>query len=88
MLKVWAEKEKRNLDRSVKNGINCQTAVVIKDHALVMEFIGIFYLLHEQVLFRCRMCYLSQLSTTPPLSCWPAPRLKDAALSLEATKRM
>ncbi|XP_050382296.1 uncharacterized protein LOC126799193 isoform X3 [Argentina anserina] len=50
MVKVWTEIEKRNLDRMVKNGMKCQTAVDIKDHVLVMEFMGIYYLLHEQVL--------------------------------------
>ncbi|PRQ33935.1 putative non-specific serine/threonine protein kinase [Rosa chinensis] len=61
MVKVWVEKEKRNLDRMVKNGIRCPTAIDIKDHVLVMEFIG--------------------------KTGWPAPRLRDAALSLDKLRK-
>ncbi|KAK9940412.1 hypothetical protein M0R45_017074 [Rubus argutus] len=55
------ERDTRNLERMVKNGIRCPTALDIKDHVLVMEFIG--------------------------KAGWPAPRLKDAALSLDKLRK-
>ncbi|KAF2221707.1 RIO1 family-domain-containing protein [Elsinoe ampelina] len=40
MVKVWAEKEYRNLRRLHEAGIPCPEPVVLKNHVLVMSFIG------------------------------------------------
>ena len=40
MVKLWAEKEMRNLTRLYTNGVNCPRPVLLRDHVLVMEFIG------------------------------------------------
>eukprot|EP00494_Astrolonche_serrata_P024569 UN24828 len=40
MVKMWAEKEFRNLRRIKKAGIPCPEAYCLKDHVLVMEYIG------------------------------------------------
>ncbi|KAI9331635.1 RIO1 family-domain-containing protein [Pilaira anomala] len=40
MVKVWAEKEMRNLKRIQQAGIPSPTAIVLRMHVLVMEFLG------------------------------------------------
>ncbi|KAJ4972933.1 hypothetical protein NE237_006107 [Protea cynaroides] len=40
MVKVWAEKERRNLSRISAAGIRCPTPIQLRLHVLVMEFIG------------------------------------------------
>lgn len=40
LIKVWAEKEYRNLKRIRATGINCPIPVLIKDNLIVMDFIG------------------------------------------------
>lgn len=40
MVKVWAEKEMRNLIRLAAAGIRCPTAHQLQMHVLVMGFIG------------------------------------------------
>ncbi|KAJ3224934.1 protein kinase rio1 [Clydaea vesicula] len=40
MVKVWAEKEMRNLKRLELAGIPCPQAIVLKKHVLLMGFIG------------------------------------------------
>ncbi|KAJ3688598.1 hypothetical protein LUZ61_017762 [Rhynchospora tenuis] len=40
MVKIWAEKERRNLFRVKAAGIRCPTPVRLKSNVLVMEFIG------------------------------------------------
>ena len=41
MIKLWAEKEFRNLKRIMANGkINSAEAVMIKSNVLLMKFIG------------------------------------------------
>ena len=40
MVKLWAEKEMRNLTRLYTNGVNCPRPVLLRNHVLVMEFIG------------------------------------------------
>lgn len=40
MVKLWAEKEFRNLHRLHREGIRCPKPIAIKNHVLVMEFIG------------------------------------------------
>lgn len=40
LIKVWAEKEFRNLKRIQQVGIKCPEPIVIKENILVMEFIG------------------------------------------------
>ena len=40
MVKVWAEKEMRNLIRLAATGIRCPRAHVLQMHVLVMGFIG------------------------------------------------
>ena len=42
MVKVWAEKEMRNLKRLVAAGIPCPTPWLLKSHVLVMDFLGTF----------------------------------------------
>nr|CCA20022.1 Rio kinase putative [Albugo laibachii Nc14] len=57
MVKVWAEKEMRNLRRLSSAGIDCPKPILLRSNVLVMDFIG--------------------------GNGWPAPRLKDARLSLD-----
>jgi RIO kinase 1 len=40
LIKLWAEKEFRNLKRMKDKGLPVPTPVKIKDHVLVMDFIG------------------------------------------------
>ena len=40
MVKLWAEKEMRNLTRLHTNGVSCPRPVLLRNHVLVMEFIG------------------------------------------------
>jgi len=40
MVKLWAEKEMRNLTRLYTNGVCCPKPVLLRNHVLVMEFIG------------------------------------------------
>jgi RIO kinase 1 len=40
MVKMWAEKELKNLNRLHASGIPCPAPVTLKDNVLVMEFIG------------------------------------------------
>ena len=40
MVKVWAEKEMRNLKRLSSAGIPCPTPHLLKSHVLVMDFLG------------------------------------------------
>lgn len=56
MVKLWAEKEMRNLKRLHLCGIPCPEPLMLRAHVLVMDFIGV--------------------------DGWPAPRLKDATLSM------
>ena len=56
MVKVWAEKEMRNLLRMKQAGLRCPTPYFLKQHVLGMAFIG--------------------------REGWPAPRLKDAVLTV------
>lgn len=42
MVRLWAEKEFRNLTRLHANGIPCPKPIALKNHVLVMEFIGDF----------------------------------------------
>ena len=55
MVRLWAEKEMRNLTRLHSNGIPCPRPILLRGHVLLMEFIG--------------------------TDGWPAPKLKDAALT-------
>ena len=43
MVRLWAEKEFRNLSRLHSNGIPCPKPIALKNHVLVMEFIGKFF---------------------------------------------
>ena len=40
MVKLWAEKEMRNLKRLQQAGIPCPEPICLKMHVLVMEFLG------------------------------------------------
>lgn len=40
MVKLWAEKEMRNLKRLTVAGIKCPTPIALKSHILVMSFVG------------------------------------------------
>ncbi|CAF0865595.1 unnamed protein product [Adineta ricciae] len=40
MVRLWAEKEYRNLSRLHSNGVPCPKPIALKNHVLVMEFIG------------------------------------------------
>lgn len=40
MVRVWAEKEMRNLNRLFTNAVPCPKPVLLRSHVLVMEFIG------------------------------------------------
>ena len=41
MVRVWAEKEMRNLSRLYNNGIPCPQPLLLKGHVLVMSFLGV-----------------------------------------------
>ncbi|EDQ92171.1 uncharacterized protein MONBRDRAFT_14672, partial [Monosiga brevicollis MX1] len=41
MVKTWAEKEYRNLIRLKAGGVPCPTAVALKAHIVVMDFLGV-----------------------------------------------
>ena len=41
MVRVWAEKEMRNLSRLYNNGIPCPQPLLLKSHVLVMSFLGV-----------------------------------------------
>jgi len=40
MVKLWAEKEMRNLKRLWQSGIPCPEPLVLRLHVLVMSFLG------------------------------------------------
>ena len=40
MVKMWAEKEMRNLARISRAGLRCPAPLAIRDHVLVMELVG------------------------------------------------
>ncbi|UJR16460.1 hypothetical protein I4U23_003362 [Adineta vaga] len=40
MVRLWAEKEYRNLSRLHSNGVPCPKPIALKNHVLIMEFIG------------------------------------------------
>lgn len=40
LIKLWAEKEMRNLKRLCAAGISCPTPIILRDNILVMSFIG------------------------------------------------
>jgi RIO kinase 1 len=40
LIKLWAQKEMRNLKRMHRVGIRCPTPVLLRDHILIMSFIG------------------------------------------------
>lgn len=40
MVRVWAEKEMRNLKRLRTAGINCPDPVEVRENILVMTFVG------------------------------------------------
>ncbi len=40
MVRLWAEKEMRNLSRLYQNRIPCPQPLILKSHVLVMEFLG------------------------------------------------
>ena len=41
LCKLWAEKEFKNLSRMHATGMTCPEPLKLKDHLLVMEFIGV-----------------------------------------------
>lgn len=40
MVKVWAEKEMRNLTRLMRAGIPCPEPILLRSHVLIMSFLG------------------------------------------------
>ena len=40
IIRLWAEKELRNLKRAEKAGLRCPRALLLKEHVLVMQFVG------------------------------------------------
>ena len=60
MVRTWAEKECRNLKRMHAAGIPCPEVEILRQHVLVMSFIG--------------------------KDGWPAPRLKDANISVDTAR--
>jgi len=40
MVRTWAEKEMRNLTRIYKAGINCPEPILLRNHVLLMDFLG------------------------------------------------
>lgn len=40
LIKLWAEKEMRNLKRLEAGGVKCPAPLVLKENVLVMQFIG------------------------------------------------
>lgn len=40
LIRVWAEKEFRNLKRIRESGLKCPVPLIVKDNLVVMEFLG------------------------------------------------
>jgi serine/threonine-protein kinase RIO1 len=40
MVKMWAEKEMRNLHRMYMSRVPCPTPIFLRSHVLMMEFLG------------------------------------------------
>eukprot|EP01111_Echinosteliopsis_oligospora_P014655 TRINITY_DN5562_c0_g1_i1.p1 TRINITY_DN5562_c0_g1~~TRINITY_DN5562_c0_g1_i1.p1 ORF type:complete len:619 (+),score=149.29 TRINITY_DN5562_c0_g1_i1:36-1859(+) len=40
VIKLWAQKEMRNLKRLIRAGISCPVPVLLREHVLIMSFIG------------------------------------------------
>ncbi|KAK2389934.1 serine/threonine-protein kinase rio1 [Trifolium repens] len=74
MVKTWAKKEMRNLLRVKAEGIMCPTPYLLKEHVLVMEFIGV------------KLKFSGCLIHARKDGC-AAPRLKDANLSLDKLRK-
>ncbi|KAI8529208.1 hypothetical protein RHMOL_Rhmol12G0206700 [Rhododendron molle] len=91
MVKTWAEKEMRNLIRIKAAGIRCPAPLLLRLHVLVMEFIGTANLNPMDHIMEHFEPYRYPISGFESLMLvivygkagWAAPRLKDAALSLD-----
>jgi RIO kinase 1 len=40
MVRLWAEKEMRNLKRLISSGIRCPEPIEVRENVLVMSFVG------------------------------------------------
>ncbi|KAF9606256.1 hypothetical protein IFM89_024077 [Coptis chinensis] len=85
MVKTWAEKEMRNLARLDAAGIRCPKTILLRDHVLVMEFIG-----REGSVLRRQHIENIRCKSRVKLcrAGWAAPRLKDADLSEDKSREM
>lgn len=75
MVRLWAEKEMRNLKRLMSAGIPCPDPIEVRENVLVMSFVGDKE--GWSVYFLC----LPMLPSRYVLSHRASPRLKDAQLS-------
>lgn len=73
MVRLWAEKEMRNLKRLKAADIRCPDAIEVRENVLVMEFLG------DQDGWCVKCVLIGKILTTPRAS----PRLKDASIPLE-----
>jgi len=79
LCKLWAEKEFKNLHRMHAAGIICPEPLKLKDHLMVMQFIGPCLFARSVFVFllrrSCNACSGQQSSGTP------APQLREVDLS-------
>ena len=59
MVKLWAEKEFRNLSRLKAAGIRCPQPVHLRMHVLVMEFVGSHGVAAPRLKARCCLLWAS-----------------------------
>ena len=78
MVKLWAEKEFRNLSRLKAAGIRCPQPVHLRMHVLVMEFVGSNAVAAPRLKVSCCLpcfcstCCCGTLSRRPQMSQWRA----------------
>lgn len=77
MVRVWAEKELRNLKRLHTAGFTVPFPYMLRSHVLLMDFLGA-----DQEESSIYHHHQYQRNQDNEISTWPAPKLRDANLSL------
>ena len=77
MVRVWAEKELRNLKRLHTAGFTVPYPYMLRSHVLLMDFLGA-----DQEESSIYHHHQYQRNSDNEISTWPAPKLRDANLSL------
>ena len=82
MVKMWAEKEMRNLIRLESAGVPVPHPIDLRNHVLVMEFVGEWFSEGSNLVWPTIDLGMWFLIYNPAGSNgWPAPLLKDVKLS-------